>query len=126
MFEFIKKMFSTGLTILSSVNPLNATPFKCVSMTNQKCKGRPQIVNVNSDSDEQYFILLVLKQVNAVVVVIISMIQMQKCVFLMLLKMKQDTQNGMKHVSANVDYMQAFVIIKNVGMMINVGVNANN
>ena len=55
MFGFIKKMFSTGLTILSSVNPLNATPFKCVSMTNQKCKGRPQIVNVNSDSDEQVF-----------------------------------------------------------------------
>ena len=73
-----------------------------------------------------YFILLVLKQVNAVVVVIISMIHMQKCEFLMLLKMKQDTQNGMKHISVNVDYMQAFVIINNVGMMINVGVNANN
>ena len=73
-----------------------------------------------------YFILLVLKQVNAVVVVTISMIHMQKCEFLMLLKMKQDTQNGMKHISVNVDYMQAFVIINNVGMMINVGVNANN
>ena len=55
MFGFIKKIFSTGLTILSSVNPLNATPFKCVSLTNQKCKGRPQIVNVNSDSDEHVF-----------------------------------------------------------------------
>ena len=31
-----------------------------------------------------HYILLVLKQVNAAVVVIISMIQMQKCVFLML------------------------------------------
>ena len=55
MFGFIKKIFSAGLTILSSVNPLNATPFKCVSLTNQKCKGRPQIVNVNSDSDEHVF-----------------------------------------------------------------------
>ena len=55
MFGFIKKIFSTGLTILSSVNPLNATPFKCVSLTNQKCKGRPQIVYVNSDSDEHVF-----------------------------------------------------------------------
>ena len=40
--------------------------------------------------------------------------------------MKQDTQNGMKHVSVNVDQMQAFVIINNVGMMINAGVNAKN
>ena len=52
MFGFIKKAFFTGLTILSSVNPLNAvplnaiplsmaplntTPFKCISMTNQEC-----------------------------------------------------------------------------------------
>ena len=40
--------------------------------------------------------------------------------------MKQDTQNDMKHVTVNVDQMQAFVIIKNVGMMINAGVNAKN
>ena len=40
--------------------------------------------------------------------------------------MKQDTQNGMKRVSVNVDQMQAFVIINKTGMMINAGVNANN
>ena len=40
--------------------------------------------------------------------------------------MKQDTQNGMKHVSVNAYQMQAFVIMNNVGMMINAGVNANN
>ena len=39
---------------------------------------------------------------------------------------KKKTQNGMKRVRINVDQMQAFVIINNVGMMINVGVNANN
>ena len=38
--------------------------------------------------------------------------------------MKQDTQNGMQHVSVNVDQMQAFVIINDVRMMINAGVNA--
>ena len=38
--------------------------------------------------------------------------------------MKQDTQNGMKRVSVNVDQMQAFVIINNDGMMINAGINA--
>ena len=29
--------------------------------------------------------------------------------------MKQDTQNGMKRASVNVDQMQAFVVINNVG-----------
>ena len=37
--------------------------------------------------------------------------------------MKQDTYNGMKLVSVNVDWMQVFVIIDNVGMMRNAGVN---
>ena len=40
--------------------------------------------------------------------------------------MKQDTQNGMKHVSVNVDQMQLFVMINNVGLIINAGVNKNN
>ena len=40
--------------------------------------------------------------------------------------MKQDTQNTMKRVRVNVDQMQAFVIINNVRMMINAGVNAKN
>ena len=51
-------------------------------MTNQECKVRPEIVNFNSDG--LYFILLMLKQANALVAVKISMIHMQKCVFLML------------------------------------------
>ena len=40
--------------------------------------------------------------------------------------MKQDTQNGMKGVSVNLDKIAVFVVINNVGMMINTGVNANN
>ena len=54
MFGFIKKVFFTGLTTLSSVNKLSATslsaaPPKCVSMNNKEYKIRPQVVNVNSD-----------------------------------------------------------------------------
>ena len=55
-------------------------------MTDKECKVRPQIVNINSDEPD--FILLVLKQVNTVGVVTISMFHMQKCVLLMLLKTK--------------------------------------
>ena len=40
--------------------------------------------------------------------------------------MKQDLQNGMKNVSVNVDQMQLFVIINNVGIKINADVNAKN
>ena len=41
-------MFFTRLTILSSVIPLSA-PLKCISMSNQECKVRPQTPNVNND-----------------------------------------------------------------------------
>ena len=83
MFGFIKKVFFIGLTILSTlidVNSLSATPLSRISMTNQEFKARLLMLIVMS----QYFILLVLKQVNAVVAVTILMIHIQKCVFLML------------------------------------------
>ena len=47
-------MFFTGLTVLSSLNPLNATQLKYVSMNNQECKVRPEIENVNSDEPVFY------------------------------------------------------------------------
>ena len=54
----------------------------CISMNNQECKVRLQIINVNGD--DPVFFPLVLKQVNAVVVATISKIHMQNCMFLML------------------------------------------
>ena len=54
MFGLIKKVLFTGLAILSSVNSLNATLLKYVSMNNQECKVRPEIVNVNSDEPVFY------------------------------------------------------------------------
>ena len=47
IFGFIKKLFFVGLTILSSF--ANANFLSCVSMNNQECKTRPQVVNVNVD-----------------------------------------------------------------------------
>ena len=66
-------------------NLLSANSLECVSLNNQKCKVRPEIVNVNN-KEPVFFFYLVLKQVNAVVVVTIAMILMQICVFLVLLK----------------------------------------
>ena len=47
MFGFVKKVFFVGLTILSSFTSVNS--LSCISMNNQECKVRPQIVNVNGD-----------------------------------------------------------------------------
>ena len=80
IFGFVKKVFFVGLTILSSFASLNS--LSCISMNNQERKTRPQVVNVNGD--EPVFFPFSIKQVNVVVVVIISTICMQKSVLLML------------------------------------------
>ena len=48
IFGFVKKVFFTRLTILS--NFTSAVPLSCISMKNQVCKTRPQVVNVNSNN----------------------------------------------------------------------------
>ena len=48
IFQLIKKVFFLGLTIFSSSTNINS--LSCISMINQKCKTRPQIVNVNSNN----------------------------------------------------------------------------
>ena len=53
MFRFVRKLFFIGLTILSNFTktvPWNATTLSCISMSNQECKARPEIVNVNSNN----------------------------------------------------------------------------
>ena len=51
VFSFVKKVFVLGLTVLSNgiTGALN-----CVSMNNQKCKVRPKIVDINSNSPMFY------------------------------------------------------------------------
>ena len=106
-------------------------------MNNQEYNVRLEIFNVNSD--EPVFLPYSIKQVNVVEIVILSMIYLQKSVCLMLLKMliskysiycqeliKQDIYNGMKLVNVNIDYKQVFVIINNVGIVINADVNVKN
>ena len=46
---FVSAMIFFGCN-LSSVSPL-----ECISMTNQECKARPEIVNVNSDEPVCFF-----------------------------------------------------------------------
>ena len=54
IFRFVKKVFSVGLTILLNfINEnslLSATLLNSISMRNQECKRRPQIININSNN----------------------------------------------------------------------------
>ena len=53
IFRFVKIVFFIGLTILSNfINaiPLNAIPLSRISMSNQICKARPEIINVSSNN----------------------------------------------------------------------------
>ena len=62
IFRFVKKAFFIGLTILTdftNANSLNAIPLSCISMSNQECKTRPQVINVNRD--EPVFFLFSIK-----------------------------------------------------------------
>ena len=52
MFRFIFKIFLKELAILSSL--LSTAPLSCISMNNQECKVRPEIINVISDEPVFY------------------------------------------------------------------------
>ena len=85
MFVFIKKIFHIGSLFLSSLvstTSLNAIPLSCISMKNQECKVRPEIIYVNSNNPIFYPFSIKINKL--VVIVIILIIHMQKFVFLML------------------------------------------
>ena len=52
IFGFIKKIFFIGLTILSGFTNVNS--LSCISMSNQPCKARPEIINVGSNDPVFY------------------------------------------------------------------------
>ena len=53
MLEFIKKIFCIGSLFLSSLVS-TTTSLNCISMNNQACKVRPEIINVNSNDPVFY------------------------------------------------------------------------
>ena len=89
MFGFIKKIFLTGLSVLSSLT--SATSLSCISMNNEECKVRPEIINVNGNEPAFYPFSIKTSNcsgscnnINDPYAKIISMVHMQKCVFLIL------------------------------------------
>ena len=85
IFRFVKIVFFIGLTILSNFTnaiPLNAIPLSCISMSNQICKARPEIINVSSNNPIFYPFSVKTSKCRAIVIIL--MIPMQKYVFQML------------------------------------------
>ena len=133
----MSKVFFAGLTILSSVNLITVTLLQCISVANQEFKVRQQIIKVNSDEPTFYpFNIKTSKCISSCnnindpyakmcVPDVVKNLNV-KVFNLMSRTHEQDTQNDMMRVSVNVDQMQAFVIIINIGIMINVGLNAKN
>ena len=53
MLGFIKKCFFTAITFFS-YNTLNVNSLECISMNNQECKIRSEIINVNTNEPMFY------------------------------------------------------------------------
>ena len=53
MLGFIKKCFFTAMTFFS-FNPVSVNSLKCVSMNNQKCKIRSEMINVSTNDPVFY------------------------------------------------------------------------
>ena len=56
MFVFIKKIFCIGSLFLSSL--VSTTPLNCISIKNEECKVRPEIINVNSNNPIFYHFII--------------------------------------------------------------------
>ena len=52
MFRFLKQKFISAMMLFSSLP--NANPLECISMKNQECKARPEIVDINSNNPVFY------------------------------------------------------------------------
>ena len=53
MFGFIKKVFFRALTFFS-FNLLNLNSLECVSVSNQECRTRTKIININNNEPVFY------------------------------------------------------------------------
>ena len=48
MFRFIKQIFISATMLFSSILSVNS--LECISIKNEECKVRPEIVNINSNN----------------------------------------------------------------------------
>ena len=55
MLKFLKQIFISALIYFSNLSIVNS--LECVSLKNQKCKARPEIVDINSNNPKRINLL---------------------------------------------------------------------
>ena len=131
MFEFIKRCFFTGLLFLSTLASVNL--LSCISMNNQECRVRPQIVHVNGD-EPIFFPFSIKTSKCSGSFSNINNPYAKLCVpdVLKNLNVRMSRTNETRQIECHETYKfncrldDSFVIIENVEMMINAGVKAKN
>ena len=117
IFGFVKKVFFIEVTILSGFT--NANSLSCISVNNQECKTRPQVINVNGD--EPVFFPFSIKRSKC----------SGRCNNINYPYAKLCVSDIVKNLNVKVFNLMSslgimFVIISNVGIKINADVNAKN
>ena len=136
MFEFVKQIFILAMIFFGSGLP-SVNSLQCISMNNQECKVRPQIFKVNSKEPVFFPFSIKTSKFSGSCNNINNLYTKLRVPDVMknlnvevfnLMSRNNETRpiEWMKCLSVNVEQMQAFVIINNVGMMINAVVNAKN
>ena len=131
MFEFIKRCFFTGLVFLSTLASVNL--LSCISMNNQECRVRPQIVHVNGD-EPIFFPFSIKTSKCSGSFNNINNPYAKLCVpdVVKNLNVRMSRTNKTRHIECHETYKfncrldDSFAIIENVEMMINAGVKAKN
>ena len=49
IFRFVQKVFFLGITVLSNFTNASSS-LSCISIKNQECETRPEVININSDN----------------------------------------------------------------------------
>ena len=136
MFRFAKEIFVSRIMFFSC-NLSNVIPLECVSMNNPECKVRPQIFNVISNEPVFYPFSIKTSKCNGSCNNVndpyakLCVSDAVKNINIKVFNLMSRTNNA-RHIkwhetcNVNVDYMQVFVTINNVGKMINAGVNVKN
>ena len=131
MSEFIKRCFFTGLVFLSTLASVNL--LSCISMNNQECRVRPQIVHVNGD-EPIFFPFSIKTSKCSGSFNNINNPYAKLCVpdVVKNLNVRMSRTNETRHIECHETYKfncrldDSFAIIENVEMMINAGVKAKN
>ena len=72
MVGFIKKKKKFTAIIFFSFNILNVNSLKCVSMNNQECQIRSEIINVNTNEPVFYPYSITINKVKGVVILLMT------------------------------------------------------